>query len=135
MKRLGIVASMFVLAVLVGTSYGKNPTAPSAKRLTAPPAGSAANETPEMWFYEQYMQMYQDPKAMIRMRAEAEAAERTRRIEAMHWYGMSNQRPRVGTDPYNSDYAPHWVSGDNLNPNRWPAYRPIVIFAPMPAAK
>ncbi len=56
--------------------------------------------TPEMWFYEQYMRQYQDPKMAVRANAEFQADQRQRRLEAMHWFGFSNSRPRACSDPY-----------------------------------
>ena len=55
--------------------------------------------TPEMWFYEQALQRYDDPKYAIRAAAEQRAAQRRARIAAMEWYGYSNSRPLWGIDP------------------------------------
>jgi hypothetical protein len=78
--------------------------------------------TPEMWFYEQYLRQYQDPKAAIRAKAEFRSAERQRRLTAMKWYGMSNSRPRAGSDPVHGDYSPTWTSSNHFYPFRWSGF-------------
>ncbi|MGW8258281.1 MAG: hypothetical protein ACWGMZ_12405, partial [Thermoguttaceae bacterium] len=59
--------------------------------------------TPEMWFYEQAMRQYQDPKMMVRANAEFRARQRQRRLAAMRWFGQSNSRPHANSDPFNGD--------------------------------
>ena len=49
--------------------------------------------TPEMWFYEQYMRQYQDPKMAVRANAEFKADQRQRRLAAMHWFGFRTAGP------------------------------------------
>ena len=75
--------------------------------------------TPEMWFYEKYQQDYLDPKMQVRKNAEFRGAQRRARLAAMQWFGFSNSRPRVGTDPYHGDYAPCWTSNNSAYPFRW----------------
>jgi hypothetical protein len=75
--------------------------------------------TPEMWFYEQALRQYQDPKMAVRRAAEFRADQRQRRIASSQWFGYSNSRPRVGCDPYNDDYAPSWTGNNSYYPNRW----------------
>jgi hypothetical protein len=75
--------------------------------------------TPEMWFYEQYMQQYQDPKMAVRANAEFRADQRQRRLAAMKWFGFSNSRPRACSDPYNGDQSPSWTGNNTLYPYRW----------------
>ena len=59
-----------------------------------------------MWFYDQQMRQYQDPKMTARQKAEFHAQQRIRRIESMKWFGLSNSRPAGGSDPVNGDYSP-----------------------------
>ena len=80
--------------------------------------------TPEMWFYEQQLREYLDPKMSIRRVVEQRAAERRARLAAMKWYGYSNLRPVAGPDPYNSDYSPGWGGNNSLYPYRWSGYGP-----------
>jgi hypothetical protein len=85
--------------------------------------------TPEMWFYEQYMRQYQDPKMAVRANAEFRANQRQRRLEAMRWFGFSNSRPRVSADPFNGDYAPVWTSNNSAYPYRWSGVGPTWYIA------
>lgn len=75
--------------------------------------------TPEMWFYDQERQRYEDPKNAIRARAEQKVAQRQARISAMKWYGLSNSRPRAGIDVVHGVYSPQWVS-NGYSPFQWP---------------
>jgi hypothetical protein len=82
-----------------------------------------------MWFYQQYQKQYQSPQEMVHRNADIKGAERLRRLNALKWYGMSNQRPRASTDPINGDYSPKWVSGDAYHPNHWYTVgSPVVVF-------
>jgi hypothetical protein len=85
--------------------------------------------TPEMWFYEQYMRQYQDPKMAVRARAEFEADQRQKRLAAMRWFGFSNSRPRACSDPVHNDYSPGWSSNNSAYPYRWGGYGPTVYVA------
>jgi hypothetical protein len=117
MKRWSAV--VFVLSSLVATTASAaQPAASSAGTDKAISPGEVA-ATPEMWFYQQYMRQYQDPKAAVRKQAEFRADQRQRRIAALKWFGYSNQRPRVACDPIHGDYAPHWTSNNDWYPDRW----------------
>lgn len=74
--------------------------------------------TPEMWFYEQMRQDYNNPALQVRMRAEQEAINRKARIAARAWYGVSLSRPTAHITPFMYHYSPAWIS-----PSR-PAYYP-----------
>jgi hypothetical protein len=82
--------------------------------------------TPEMWFYEQARRQYDDPQAMVRLKAEHRAAERQRRIAARKWFGYSNSRPLVSTDPIYGSHSPHWA-GNSFDPYRWRGTGAIVV--------
>jgi hypothetical protein len=75
--------------------------------------------TPEMWFYEQQMRQYQDPKMAVRANAEFQADQRRRRLATMQWFGFSNSRPHANSDPYSGDNSPGWTSNNASYPNRW----------------
>jgi hypothetical protein len=75
--------------------------------------------TPDMWFYDQAMRQYKDPKAVVRAKADYKSQQRERRLESMKWYGLSNSRPRAAGDPWHSDYSPQWVSSPGFYPSRW----------------
>ena len=59
-----------------------------------------------MWFYQQAMRQYQDPKLAVRQAAELRGQQRQQRLAAMQWYGLSNSRPRASSDPFHGDYRP-----------------------------
>ncbi|HUY89588.1 MAG TPA: hypothetical protein VMV10_12710 [Pirellulales bacterium] len=83
-------------------------------------AHSMAQMTPEMWFYQQEMRRYEDPRAAVRRKAEFRAAQRQRRIAAMDWYGFSNSRPLANPTPFSGGvYAPGWISNNNRHPMQW----------------
>jgi hypothetical protein len=90
---------------------------PGAEPYTISPG--ELKPTPEMWFYEQALRQYQDPKMAVRRAAEFRADQRQRRIASSQWFGYSNSRPRVSCDPYNGDYAPTWTGNNSYYPNRW----------------
>ncbi|MFZ5828693.1 MAG: hypothetical protein ACOY3P_01330 [Planctomycetota bacterium] len=75
--------------------------------------------TPEMWFYEQSLQQYLDPKLAVRRKAEKVTAQRQARLAAMKWFGYSNSRPRAGCDPVHGDYSPGWSSNNYWYPFQW----------------
>ncbi len=74
--------------------------------------------TPEMWFYEQELRRYDDPRNAIRAQAAMKTAQRNARLAAMQWYGFSNSRPLTGVDCLHGVYAPRWVS-NGYNPAEW----------------
>jgi hypothetical protein len=91
--------------------------------VTQPVVTTAPGElkaTPEMWFYEQTMKEYKDPKNAVRANAEFAGKQRAARLASMKWFGLSNARPRVCADQVNN-YPPAWGSNTPLQPNRWQA--------------
>jgi hypothetical protein len=149
MQKLFFVI-FFSISLAAAPVWGQNtnkkaPPAPSAKGTTsvptlfAPPATTVSTmvpattapvettsiladpkATPEMWFYEQYMKEYKNPKNAVRANAAADAQQRSNRLAAMRWFGLSNSRPRVSPDPVHV-YPPSWASNTPLQPNRWQA--------------
>ncbi len=95
-------------------------SSPATVQPIVPPASGELRATPEMWFYEQYMREYKDPKNAVRANAEFAARQRANRLAAMRWFGYSNSRPRVSPDPVDV-YPPAWASNTPLQPNRWQA--------------
>ena len=99
------------------------------------PSGSAGigvspgdvTATPEMWFYEQSLRQYNDPKSAVRQKAEFRTAERMRRLAALRWFGFSNSRPIAGVDPIHGDYSPYWSSGNVYQPFRWAGGRTSMV--------
>lgn len=127
MKRLTFALStLFLLSAIPAMAQQRVPPPPRPAKQPAAKApltlGISPGEvtaTPEMWFYQQELQQYQDPKLAVRKKAEFRADQRLRRMAALKWFGFSNQRPKAGTDPYDSDYSPSWTGNNNNYPFRW----------------
>lgn len=130
MKRLSMIA--LALVVSAGTAMaqkpgepvapGANPKATRETRDNRYPIQVAPGEvqaTPEMWFYDQAMRDARDPDTIVRRSAQMQAEQRRHRLESQRWFGVSNSRPRAGTDPYHGDYSPYWSSNNTYYPNRW----------------
>lgn len=66
--------------------------------------------TPEMWFYEEQLRRYENPRVAVRRNAEIRAEQRRERIASMKWYGYSNLRPRANPTPWGASYSPQWSS-------------------------
>jgi hypothetical protein len=118
MKRL-VLALAFVLLLGVGTAMAERPTTTAGLGLDSAISSGDLRVTPEMWFYDQALRQYKDPKMAVRARAEYRTEQRTRRLESMRWFGMSNSRPRACSDPIHSDYSPSWTSNPGYYPWRW----------------
>jgi hypothetical protein len=118
MKRLVIVFAAQLL-LSVGVAVAQKPASVGQTGLGAAVSPGELKATPEMWFYEQAMRQYKDPKAQVRAREEFRTEQRIRRLESMRWYGFSNSRPRANGDPMNADYSPQWVSNPGYYPSRW----------------
>ncbi len=126
---LASLAILFLIAPAPAQAQSPNP---HAAKGTINIATSELSPTPEMWFYEQQLRQYNDPKQMARQKAEFKSAERQRRLTMQAWYGMSTSRPRAGTDPIHGDLMPCWVSGDYLHPLHWsPFGTSAVIVRPL----
>ena len=117
MKWLLIGFSLALPFVAVPALAEKPDTTPIEPESMISPGELAP--TPEMWFYEEELRRYEDPKQAVRKKAEIRAATRMQRLTAMKWFGMSNQRPKAGVDPQHSDYAPFWTGNNRQYPFRW----------------
>jgi hypothetical protein len=89
--------------------------------------------TSEMWFYQEQLRQYMDPKMVRRRIAEGKAERRRARLAAQRWYGYSNTRPTVGMDPVHGDWGARWTSGNRYYPTRWSYFGPstVVVRAPV----
>jgi hypothetical protein len=134
MKRVAIIIAT-LLACQTGVAWAqKIDSAASKGTATAKPeqwttSPGELKPTAEMWFYEQALRQYQDPKLAVRQAAEFRGQQRQQRLAAMQWYGLSNARPRASSDPFHSDYAPGWTSNNLYYPNRWTA-EPVIVVRP-----
>ncbi len=129
MKWLAIPS--FLALLLVASAEAKSPTTQSGNTTGIGISPGDVAATPDMWFYEQSLRQYNDPKSVVRQKAEFRTAERMRRMAALRWFGFSNSRPMVGSDPIHGDYGPFWGSGNVYQPSRWSGTRsPSVVVAP-----
>jgi hypothetical protein len=119
-----VIAIALPLLLTAGIASAQKPAADHRQGLATAVSPGELKATPEMWFYDQYMRQYKDPKMAVRARAEYRADQRQRRLETMHWFGFSNARPRASSDPYNGDYSPHWAASPGYFPYRWPGVGP-----------
>lgn len=117
MKRLAILLAL-PLFLTSGVAQAQKPL-DTGLGLNSVVSPGELKATPEMWFYDQAIQQYNNPKMMVRAKAEYRARQRTRRLESMRWFGFSNSRPRASADPYNGDYSPRWTANAGYFPDRW----------------
>jgi hypothetical protein len=117
----------------VAKSFEPEATTPVVKSVAAPakstveilpplPPAVSPGEAPstrESRAHEQYLLQLQAQAESVHRAAFARAAERTRRLEAQRWFGISNTRPTASPDPYNGDYSPGWASNYTYFPYRW----------------
>jgi len=117
MKRL-LIAPAIVLLMLAAPVRAEKPT-PTRLGLDSTISPGELKATPEMWFYDQQLRQYNDPKLAVRAKADMRAEQRQRRIESMKWFGFSNARPQANSDPFHGDYSPRWTSNSSYYPARW----------------
>jgi hypothetical protein len=129
MKRLILAFTLPLL--MAGIAFAQNqtttPSQPARGGVQSIVSPGDVKTTPEMWFYEQSMKQYKDPKMAVRATAEIYAYQRIRRLESMRWFGFSNARPRASADPFHGDYSPGWVSNSGYYPSRWGGVGPVTV--------
>jgi len=117
MKRSLLTLALFALGAAPALAQDPELAPPEA-----PPAGvtslASGSLTPDMWFYEQEKSAYNNPKAMVRARAEYRSEQRLKRMANMKWYGYSNQRPTMLPTPWWGTASPTWV-GNSWDPYHW----------------
>jgi hypothetical protein len=79
---------------------------------------SELEPTPEMWFYQQQMRNYLDPKMAVRRRAEFRGDQRQHRLASSQWFGQSKSRPTASGTPFTDSYSSSWT-GNTANPYNW----------------
>ena len=85
--------------------------------------------TPEMWFYEQAMRQYENPKMAVRRKAEFRAAQRQQRLASSRWFGYSNSRPTAAANPIFGSESPR-CGGNSWEPMLWRGVGgPVVLKA------
>lgn len=120
MKWLPMALSVGLLLIAV-PAMAENPSGTDIRFGSTISAGEVTS-TPEMWFYEQYVNRYQDPKAAVRVKAEERSAQRRARLAAQRWFGFSNLRPQAGPDVIYGNYSPAWTGTNSNYPFRWYGY-------------
>ncbi len=126
MKRLAIVL-VLPLLFATGVARAEKPVSSGLGIDTVVSPGEL-KVTPEMWFYDQAMRQYKDSKMAVRANAEFRAAQRMRRLESMKWFGFSNNRPSVSSDPFHGDYSPRWTANPGYYPSRWNGVGPVPSY-------
>jgi hypothetical protein len=131
-----VAACAVMLAPAIARAQEAGAKASREKLSSADPAFSLGQltPTPEMWFYEQALRRYNDPKAAVRRRAEFEADQRQARLAAQRWFGYSNSRPTVSPIPFTSTYSPMWTSNSPYG-NQWRGVSRTTVVVPMPPAR
>lgn len=125
MKWLSVTLFALVMFAAATVSAEKPSEKPNVFAGTISPG--ELTPTPDMWFYEQQMRMYQDPESIVRRNAETRAAQRTHRIESRKWFGFSNIRPTASSDPIHGVYSPSWTSNNRWQPSQWSGYGPAAV--------
>ena len=123
-----LLLSLLVVFVLVAVPAMAQE--PATNEIRVGGVGVTAGEvtpTSEMWFYQEQLRQYMDPKMSLRRIAEAKSKQRKARLAAQRWYGYSNIRPTVGTDPVHGDWGARWTSGNRYHPSRWSHFGPSLV--------
>lgn len=121
MKRFLFPASLLLVAAIGPFAAAQQPANPVG-------ANQQPTLSPEMWYYQQQLERFDDPKVAVRRNAEFQAQQRMARIEAMKWYGFSNARPSVSPTPFTSMYSAAWQSNAH-RPYAWyAAGRPTIVI-------
>jgi hypothetical protein len=130
------VACAMLLAPAIARGQEAGSKASAGKLSSADPEFSLGQltPTPEMWFYEQALRRYRDPKVAVRRRAEFEADQRQARLAAQRWFGYSNSRPTVSPVPFTSNYSPMWTSNSPYG-NQWRGVSRTTVVIPVPPAR
>jgi hypothetical protein len=139
MLKQGLMA-IVLLAITAGAALAQNPKLRTARadnlgRTKLPAANTHTTSdmdqqlslgqltpTPSMWFYQQELEQYLDPKMAVRRKAEFDASQRKMRIATAKWYGYSSSRPLASHTPFTYYYSPFW-SGNTRLPFVWSAYQ------------
>jgi hypothetical protein len=123
MKRLAF-ALIAVFVCAAGTAQGQERAARGSDRHISL---GELTPTPEMWFYEQAMRQYENPKMAVRRKAEYRAAQRQARLAASRWFGFSNSRPMAAANPMFGTDSPRWGS-NSWDPLLWRGVDSRVIY-------
>lgn len=109
-------AGFVVIALCTGTARAQE--ADENPPAVPPVSLGELQPTPEMWFYQEALRRYDNPKYAVRERAAASAQQRQNRLAAQRWFGISKARPNANSTPLTSRYSAGWA-GNGWNYNEW----------------
>ncbi len=119
MTRISIALIILLVLTTMPVSAENNGENDGIFSVNASLSSGELKPTPEMWFYEQQQQQYEDPKAAVRRNAERKTSQRQARLAAMKWFGFSNMRPQCTITPGFDDWSPVWRSNNTYFGSRW----------------
>ena len=123
-----LLLSLSVVFVLVAVPAMAQ--SPLTNEIRIAGSGTTAGElraTSEMWFYQEKLRQYMDPKMALRKIAEEKANQRRARLAAQRGYGYSSIRPEVGTGSAHGGWGAGWTSGNRYHPSRRSYFGPAVV--------
>jgi hypothetical protein len=124
MMRALLPASIMLVAAMTGSSAAQQPDSAARENVAA-----EGPLSPEMWFYKQQLERYDNPKTAVRRNAEFQHQQRMARLETLKWYGFSNSRPTASPTPFMTMYSPAWQSNWG-RPFAWnTSGRPIIVVS------
>jgi hypothetical protein len=131
MKRfwIGMAVTLFLVVPANAQEKAANQTSQVVPNVAV--SSGQVTPTPEMWFYEQRLREYLNPKMSIRRVVEQDAAQARARMAARKWFGYSNSRPVASPDPYYGTYSPGWAGNNSLYPYRWNGYGSAWVLRPI----
>src|SRR3989304_4731520 len=124
---------LFIGAALVGSLLvtGAPTRADEFDDDHSPVNQNSSPDRDESWYYQPSTEptSYQpNPLAIIHQKALAPGQQRSDRLAALNWYGMSNSRPTAAPTPFTSLYSPVWQA-PGAKPFVWyTSGRPGCIF-------
>ncbi len=127
-----LVAALIVAGLWAAEAKAQDKSPGNSVQFSEPTVSwGQLTPTPSMWYYEQEMKHYMDPKMMARRKAEYQARQRYLRLASRRWFGISLLRPRWSAMPWSQPLAPHWVA-TYQDPYAWPgAGRVSVPWVPV----
>ena len=131
MKWLPIAGALLVVLMAMPTQAQTPAESGSTLRFSGGITPGEVTATPEMWFYQQQMNRWDNPKEAIRRKAEFRSAQREARLASRRWFGVSLARPMTSTAVLNGEHAATWTGGSPLHPYQWSGAAPVVIVERM----
>ena len=131
MSRLFLGAVLFgSMLVIAAPARGEEAEEFDAE-VSSPVNPQRSQPRDDSWYYQPSSEptSYQpNPLAIIHQKALARSQQRTDRLAALNWYGMSNSRPTAAPTPFCTLYSPAWQSPGGKPFSWYTSGRPIYIF-------